>query len=66
MSLLKIFIKITVPIALIVPTTAIIKLRRSMYKLEFTKTVESAIYSIPYKIQKLIPRTGIKSGIEDA
>jgi hypothetical protein len=37
-----------------------------MYKLEFNRTIESAIYSIPYKIQKFIPRTGIKSGIEDA
>jgi hypothetical protein len=37
-----------------------------MYKLEMSKSVESAIYSIPYNIQKLIPKTGTNKGIDEA
>jgi hypothetical protein len=37
-----------------------------MYKLESTRLTLSAINSIPYKIQKFIPRTGINNGIDDA
>ena len=55
-----------VPNELITAIKAIIKFNRLIYKLETSKSVESAIYSIPYNIQKLIPMAGTNNEIDDA
>ena len=69
-SFFSIRVRVTVKNVEITPAMAIIPLSPSIslniYPFDFDPDPSSATYSIPYKMQKLMPKTGKKSGIEAA